>query len=131
MGLAKLRMDGFVSLQAGSVREGILVTRPFLSDGTRLVINGACGSGGYIDVEVVDINDEVLPQRSRADCDTFRGDGVRHVVTWGEQSFVPVPAPPGMLYQRAGSPYAWAGHRKLRFYIRNARLFSFRLEAGK
>jgi hypothetical protein len=130
MGLAKLRLDGFVSLQAGPVREGILVTRPFVSDGTRLVINGTCGPGGYIDVEVMDINNQALPQRSRADCDTFRGDSVRHVVTWGEQSAVPVPSPPGILYQRAGSPYAPAGHRKLRFYMRNAHLFSFRLEWG-
>ena len=39
MGLATMKMDRFVSLAANGVRRGVLVTRPFYSDGGSLVIN--------------------------------------------------------------------------------------------
>ena len=73
MGLAKLRLDGFCSLNAGPVREGILITRRLASPGTGIEINAECGQGGYVDAEVFSQADEVLPGYSRKDFDRFTG----------------------------------------------------------
>ena len=127
LGLAKLRLDGFVSLTAGPVRPGILVTRPLLSDGTRLVANASCGTGGSIAAEIVDIRDEVLPGFSRTECDLFRGDAVRHAFSWQGKTEIPVgPA------QRAEYPQPEVERfRKIRFYMENAELYTFRLANGE
>ena len=88
LGLAKLRRDGYVSLDAGREREGLLVTQPFLSPGDRLVINAACGASGSIRVEVTDEAERALPGRSLENCDVFTGDATEHVVTWnGDPTF--------------------------------------------
>jgi hypothetical protein len=76
LGLAKLRLDGFCSLNAGPVREGILVTRQLASPGTAVMINAECSPGGYIDVEVFDQSDEVVTGYSRKDFDHFTGNSV-------------------------------------------------------
>ena len=47
LGLATLRRDGFVSLDAG-LREGIICTKPFFSTGESLIINARCGEKGYV-----------------------------------------------------------------------------------
>jgi hypothetical protein len=112
LGLAKLRLDGFCSLNAGPVREGILITRPLASPGTGIVINAECGQGGYIDVEVFNQADEVLPGYSRKDFDRFTGNTVRHALSW--QSRTKVPAEP---------------FRRLVFYMRNAKLYSLNFSA--
>jgi hypothetical protein len=112
LGLAKLRLDGFCSLNAGAVREGILITRPLASPGTGVVINAECGPGGYIDVEVFNQADEVLPGYSRKDFDRFTGNKVRHALSW--QSRTKVPEQP---------------FRRLIFYMRNAKLYSLNFSA--
>ncbi len=107
LGLAKMRLDGFVSLDTSPHREGVLVTRPVFGEGNRLVINAEVGAGGYIDVEVADAAGNVLEGYSRKDCDTFTGDDVRHVVTWN------------------GNPKAeFPGYHKFHFYMRKASLYS-------
>ena len=78
LGLAKLRVDGFVSLDAGPTRRGILVTRPLISEGRRLRANMRCYGGGSIAAEIVDLRDQVIPGFSRQECDIFRGDSVEH-----------------------------------------------------
>jgi len=106
LGLAKLRLDGFVSLDGSPVREGILVTRPLISNGEKLVINAKVGEGGYIQVEVADGADRLIEGCSRKECDTFTGDDVRHVVTWQGNSTVP---------KAKDNQF-----RKLRFFMHNA-----------
>lgn len=126
LGLARLRKEGFVSFDAGPVREGMLATRPFFSEGERLTINAKCGVNGYILVEAVDLYDEVLPDRGRADCDAFTGNSTSHVVTWRGNETIPVaPMEKGgdtMLPWKSLPPY-----RKLRFYMKNAELYAFRI----
>ncbi len=113
LGLAQLRLDGFASLDASAVREGILVTRPFLSTGNRLIINADVREGGYIDVEATDGADEIIPGRSRDACDTCVGDSVRHEVTWRGDSHLPL-----------GKSNRF---RKLRFFMHKADLYSFQM----
>ena len=114
LGLATMRKDGFVSLGANAVREGMLQTQPLGSEGDRLTINAACGPGGYVKVEVADQLGSILSGNALADCDAFTGDAVCHVMTW------------------RGVPEAKRAHpmpyRILRFVMRNAELYSFRME---
>jgi hypothetical protein len=109
LGLAKLRLDGFISVSA-SRREGTLVTRPVKSAGSKLVINGVCGSGGSILAELSDLQDNVLPGYSRAECDLFSGDSVSRALTW-----------------RGKDHLSGASGIKVRFFLRNADLYSFRI----
>ena len=126
LGLAKMRLDGFVSLSASQVRPGILVTRPIISPGNQLVINARCGSGGSLAVEVVDIKDDVLPGFSRQDCDVFTTDAVQHVVSWRGCTEIPVQAT-----ERAKYPEPEIERfRKFRFYMDNADLYSFQLTSA-
>ncbi len=117
LGLAKTRKDGFISIGANEVREGMLETQPFGSSGNRLIINAACGPGGYIKTEVVDQLGNVLPGNGLDDCDVFSGDSVRQEVTWKGDATALVP----------GGDYDARTYRRLRFVMRNAELYSFRM----
>jgi len=110
LGLAVLRVGGFVSLDAG-LREGTLCTRPFFSSGERLFINARCSEGGYIDVEVLDPFEQPWSGFTRAECDQFCGDAVDHCVTW----------------QGRAAINGIVGYTRLRFHLRHAELYSFRI----
>lgn len=70
--------------------------------------------GGYIQAEIVNHSDEVYPGFSRQECDAFSGDTVKHTFSWRGKTDFPVE-------QR----------RKIRFYLRNARVYTFKLEGMK
>ncbi|MDA1349163.1 MAG: hypothetical protein O3A47_09940 [Chloroflexi bacterium] len=108
IGLAKLRFDGYVSLRAGLVREGLFVTRPVKVIGSHLVINATCRRGGYIDVEVSDERNRVIDGLSRDDSVRFHGDSISHRVAWQSGAVLPENRP-----------------LKLRFWMRDADLYSF------
>ena len=112
LGLATLRPEGFVSLDS-TVRPGLLLTRPFISDGSQLQMNAVCGKKGYVEVELTDAEDNVIPGYERSACDRFEGDAARHVVTWKGKSQLPSE----VLAQGA----------KLRFFNQQAELYSFRI----
>lgn len=110
LGLATLRADGFVSLDAG-IREGIITTKPFFSTGEKLIINGCCGPNGYIEVEVTDFMENPWSGYKRGDCDRFTGDAIEHVVTWKGKAAV----------------NEVMGYTRLRFHMKDAQLYSFRV----
>ena len=110
LGLATFRADGFVSLDAG-LREGIVNTVPFFSAGEKLTINARCDENGYVEVEMVDVFDEPWEGFTRADCDRFTGDDTEHVVSWKGQSAVNMVP----------------GYTRVRFYMKKAELYSFRV----
>lgn len=117
LGLAKMRKDGFISVGANEVREGMLETQPVASNGNRLTINAACGTGGYIKVEVADQLGNALPGNELNECDVFSGDVVCHEVKWQGDPTVRMP----------GGDYDARTYRRLRFVMRNAELYSFRM----
>ncbi|MDP6438839.1 MAG: hypothetical protein QGH74_04310, partial [Candidatus Brocadiia bacterium] len=123
LGLARLRLDGFASLDAGPARRGILITRPVISDGTRLVVNARCNGGGAIAAEVVDIHDHVLPGFGREECDVFTGDDVRHIFSWQGREELPA-----VTDDRAEYPHPEIERfRKVRFFMEKAELYTFTL----
>jgi hypothetical protein len=113
LGLAVLRRDGFAGLYANELREGIVITRALASNGNRLIINGRCGPDGSIRAEIVDTHDQVLGDCSKQRCDAFAGDSVAHEVTWAGRA--------------AFRPQGDSQLVRVRFYLRDAELFSFRL----
>ena len=110
IGLAKLRLDGFVSLDA-SFDGGTVETRPFILPEGELFINATCDFG-EVGIEVLDKNGQLLEGYKST---PLKGDGV----------FLPVGWTGGhKLTSLAGKTVA------LRFTLNNARLYSFRVGQG-
>jgi hypothetical protein len=113
VGLAVLRLDGFVSVTG----RGALTTKPLTFEGNRVSINAtgvdryAGGNYGTLRVEILDGETcRPVPGFARADCDVFGGDSVRHIVTWKGSADV------GGLEGKQVS---------LRFHLDKAKLFAF------
>ena len=95
LGLAKLRLDGFASIDAypnehkkkrvmeqpGKNYPPTLLTKPLYSPGNRLVVN-VDASKGFIEAELLDVDGYVIEGFSREACDTFKGDSLAHTFTW-------------------------------------------------
>lgn len=121
--LAKMRLDGFASLEAQQARAGIVITRPLISDGSKLIVNACCNDGGSIRAEITDMDGTVLPGFERDNCDVFTGDSVQHTFSWKNNPHIPVSSTSRVEY-----PYAERDrYRKIRFFMENARLYAFAL----
>jgi len=105
-----LRMDGFVSVYA-PYSGGQLLTRPFVFEGRKLVLNYSTSAAGRIRVEVADYEGNPMPGFEMGSCEEIYGDEVEHVVAWG---------PARDLGRLAGKDV------RLRFELRDADLYSFR-----
>ena len=114
MGLAKMRKDSYAGLFANRYREGVVITRPLISLGSRLAINGRCYLNGSIRIEILDRDNKVLGSCTKEACDPFGGDSTHHTMTWKSNPRIPT---------GRGQDLYW---RKLRIHLRNAELFSFR-----
>jgi len=108
IGLARVRLDGFVSVDGGS-GSGSLTTKAFQFKGTRLEVN-ADASRGQVTVEVLDEGQRPLSGFGHAQCAPIRGDSLRYEVRWGRD---------GQLAALQGRPI------RLRFCLRDASLYAF------
>jgi hypothetical protein len=106
-GLATMRRDGFVSLDAGA-DGGSVTTRPISFRGSHLFVNAAANQG-ELTAEVLNESGEVVPDFARAKCVPIGGDGASQAVKWHGAD----------LSQLAGQPI------RLRFHLKNALLYSF------
>ena len=111
---AVLRLDGFVSLDAGC-RGGEVVTPPLTFAGSRLELNLETGGGGGVRVELQDPHGQPLAGYTAADAIPAWGNSVRLPVAWAQG------ADTGEL---AGRPV------KLRFLMQDCRLYAFRFVPG-
>ena len=109
IGLAKLRLDGFVSLDAGPA--GTATTKSFVFSGTKLLIN-ADAKRGRVLVEILDETGKPISGFSKADCDALNEDKIRHTVTW--QGKADLRTLTGKVIE-------------LKFYLTKAKLFTFRM----
>ena len=112
LSLAKLRLDGFVSLDAE--REGTVVTKPFILNGGTLTVNTEA-QGGEVRAAILDAESmEPLPGLAESDCDAIRADTLEGRFTW------------------KGSPTMVAERPvRARFTLQNAKLYAFWLETGE
>jgi hypothetical protein len=108
LSLAKLRLDGFVSLDAEG--EGSLLTRRLRLEGNELTVNVEAPQG-ELRAEILDADSlEPLPGMAAADCVPVTGDGLRMPVRWaGDRSA-------GCAADRVV---------RIRFRLRNAGLYAF------
>ena len=78
--LSKLRLDGFVSMDAGA-ETGWIITQPFECQGGTLEVN-ADARGGALAVTVLGADGMQVDGMRHLDCAIFDGDSVRQRVTW-------------------------------------------------
>lgn len=108
VGLAKLRLDGFVSVAAGDA-PGTLTTRPLVILGDTLEVN-ADATGGSLTVEALDAEGNTIAGFGSADCAPITTDSVRHTARWKDQADC---------HLLQGRPI------RLRFHLHNAKLYAF------
>ncbi len=117
IGLATLRLDGFVCLKAGT-KEGVLVTKPFRLDGNTLEINiDAKAKKGEFRVEVLDASGKAISRFSGRNAIVFRNaDSLRFRPHW----------------KRAADLSALQGKTiRLKFRLRRSKLYSFQIVKSK
>ena len=108
--LAKLRVDGFVSIDAGD-RAGFVDTRPLRLEGGHLWVNAT--AGGEIRAEITGPDGRTpLPGWEAGACTPVKGDQVRAELRWAGKNLTEL-----------------AGQRvRVRFHLKNASLYSFWIE---
>lgn len=74
------RLDGFVSLDTER-RIGTALTKPFIFDGNRLVLNYAT-EDGYIKCALLDEDGGMIPGYALYDCEEMTGESTGQVVSW-------------------------------------------------
>jgi hypothetical protein len=79
-GIAKLRRDGFSSMDADT-KGGILITRPVEFTGNYLFVNVAT-SGGELTVEILNKDNKPIPPYTRENCIPVRTDKTLQSVRW-------------------------------------------------
>jgi hypothetical protein len=107
VGLATLRLDGFVSIDAAAA--GAMTTKKFVFIGDTLEVN-ANAKGGSIVVEALGTDGKVIDGFSKKDCTPITTDSVRHVLKWKGQK---------------DSHLIQARPIRLRFHLKKAKLYSF------
>ena len=107
LGWATWRKGRLVALRAPE--EGFFALWPLVLKGDTVHLNAHVAMTGYILLEAVGPDGNVLPGRSFADCDYMSGDFLDKAVTWKGQS---------SLGHKEGAAV------KLRFRLRNAELYS-------
>jgi len=107
IGLATLRLDGFVSINAED--EGTMTTKRFVFIGDTIEVN-ANAAGGSILVEALDPAGKVIEGFAKKDCTAITTDSVRHVLKWKG---------------KADCQLIQARPIKLRFCLKKAKLYSF------
>lgn len=88
VGLATLRQDGFVSLDAGA-SEGTVTTKPLVGLAGPLRMNYQAQAGGSVRVEVQDEAGQPVAGYSADDCTPLEGDFTDATVRWGARSELP------------------------------------------
>ena len=107
-GLATLRRDGFVSMEADD-KEKRLTTRPLLFHGKQLFVNVDCPDG-ELRAEVLDIERKPIAPFTRDACVPIKTNSTCTLVTWKD-------APD--LSAVAGTPV------RIRFHLRKGGIYSF------
>jgi hypothetical protein len=112
VGLAKLRRDGFVSLNAGP-QPGQVVTRPLTCKGRTLYVNAEVLAGGWVKAAVLSAKSQPVDGFGLEDSSAVARDTTAGRIAWRNADRLP---PPG------------ADAVRLLFQLTNAKLYSFWIE---
>jgi len=110
IGIAMIRLDGFGSMQAND-NEGWLITHREKITIPEVIINAKTGQEGYIEAEILDLQNNIIPGFSRQDCIPLNGDSIDYKLCWKLNSFTD---------EQKDTV------KKLRFYLREANLYSYK-----
>jgi len=113
IGLAKLRLDGFICLEAKDT-PGTVVTKAFMLEGDELETN-VDAKDGWVQIELLDENSKGIPG--------FSGKAAKQYTGVDELRLKPQWKSGGDLSQLKGKTL------KLRFTLQNARLYSFNFKS--
>jgi hypothetical protein len=119
IGLARLPLDGFVSLEGARDDFSVVTTRTFHFTGEKLVLNmrAALQQWGAeaceVKVEILDGRHAPMEGFSFADADTLSTTNINHPVSWGGKTDVS---------SLEGRPV------RLRIHFRNAKLYAFQFQ---
>jgi len=103
------RLDGFTSIDAG-YKEGELITKPIVFTGSKLLLNVDASATGEVRVEIQDEDGRPFNKFDLNNCDAIHANSCSKVVSWNALCD---------LKDLSGKPI------KLRFLIRNAKLYAF------
>ena len=109
IGLATLRRDGFVSLNAGST-SGTVVTRPLTFGGGKLFVNAEIADGGYVKAELRTRSGETVEPYALGECKAATADATRARITWTGHDAI---------------EHSPAESFRLAFELKNAKLYAF------
>ena len=109
IGLATLRLDGFVSLDAKG-HTGSALTKPFVLCGSKLAVNADC-SRGQLKAEILSKGKQI-PGYDEGACEPVRRDGTRILLNW-----------------KGGPLHQDDGPVQIRFLLNDASLYSFWCES--
>lgn len=117
-GLAFLRRDGFVSLNAAKNEEGSLLTRPIVFQGKHLFVN-VDAPDGLLAAELIDMDGKVIAPFSFENCIVVKANSTIAMVKW-----------------KTGSDLTAYNNTpvRIRFKLKNGKLYSFwisRDESGR
>jgi hypothetical protein len=112
VGLAKLRRDGFASLNADEM-PGQVVTRPLTFGGHSLFVNAEVPTGGWIKAAVLSRDSQPISKFALEDAVPLAKDTTKGHMVWKSKEELP---PPG------------DDHLRIVFQLKNAKLYSFWIE---
>jgi hypothetical protein len=81
-GVATLRPDGYVSIEADSWAPGILTTHRFRQESGGALHVNVDATAGELRYELLEDNGQPLPGYTAAECDPIRGDALRAPLSW-------------------------------------------------
>ncbi|MBN2292204.1 MAG: hypothetical protein JXM70_07250 [Pirellulales bacterium] len=112
VGLAKLRRDGFASLNAGDT-PGRVITRPLQFQGNTLYVNSDVADNGWIKGAVLSRDSKPIDGCTIDESTPLTKDTTRGRMTWKSKSELTLPG---------------EKHFRIQFELKNAKLYSFWIE---
>ena len=112
VGLAKLRNDGFASLDAGDT-PGQVLTRPITFKGKTLFVNADVGKNGWVKAAVLTRDSKAVGSYGLDDSIALTKDTTKGSMRWKSKNQLVSPGD---------------GHLRLVFQLKNAKLYSFWIE---
>jgi len=112
IGLAKLRREGFASLNAGQ-EVGQITTRPMTFEGKKLFINADIAKDGWVKAAVLTRDSQPVASYTLDDSIALTENTTKGKMLWKSKEQL---VPPG------------DGHLRLVFQLKNAKLYSFWIE---